>query len=37
LEEEEEEQDKVLVDHPLVNVLSADIQFHILAEHPVLL
>jgi hypothetical protein len=37
LEEEEEEQDRVLVDQPLVNVLSVDIQFHILAEHHVLL
>jgi hypothetical protein len=37
LEEEEEEQDKVLVDHPFVNVPSVDIQFHIIAEHPVLL
>ena len=37
LGEEEEDQDRVLVDQPHVNVLSADTQFHILAEHPALL
>jgi hypothetical protein len=37
LEEEGEDKDRVLVDHPLVDALSVDIQFHILAEHHVLL
>jgi hypothetical protein len=37
LEEEEEAQDRVSVDPHLVNALSADTQFSILAEHHVLL
>jgi hypothetical protein len=37
LEEEGEAQDRVSVDRPLANAPSADMQFHILAEHHVLL
>ena len=37
LEEEGEAQDRVSVDHPLANAPSVDMQFHILAEHHVLL
>jgi hypothetical protein len=36
LEEAGEDKDRVLVDQPLVSVLSVDIRFHILAEHHVL-
>jgi len=36
LEEEEADKDRVLVDHPLVDVQSVDTQFHILAEHHAL-
>jgi hypothetical protein len=36
LVEEGEGQDRVLVDHPLVDVQSVDTQFHILVEHPAL-
>jgi len=37
LEEEGEEQDRVSEGHPFANAPIADIKFHMLAEHHVLL